>query len=391
MEMFDIITENKLYSMIGHIMIHTLTSFRFIASFLIVLLHMNMYHTYGGLSVTFFFVLSGFILTYNYKEQFKQIRKKELVSFYVSRFSRIYPVHILTFILIVLFPIAVNYPLTLSSALTNLFLLQTYFPTKEVFFFNGVSWSISVEMFFYALFPFIISLLLKLKLKLVLALGVLFYLIVIGVTIAINPPIPTFSVGWWIYYAFPPMQFLSFFVGILFGLVFLKLNNKTHRHFWLFTFLECMSVGLFMFMHSIVVFLPFGPAFQMSLYHLPFIGLIVFVFAFQGGLVSKMLSFKPLVHLGEISYSTYMIHTVIIYYISVFFLPTITATYNGIYHSWAQWTLIIIMLCLSDIMYRYLEMPMRKWIKQVYKVLATKKVEKQQPGINVKYKISVNK
>jgi peptidoglycan/LPS O-acetylase OafA/YrhL len=81
-------------------------------------------------------------------------------SFYISRIARIWPAHVACFLL--LFALVQNVPEngtsgSASVALANIFLVQAWVPEKGVFFsFNAVSWSLSAEMFFYALFPLLI-------------------------------------------------------------------------------------------------------------------------------------------------------------------------------------------------------------------------------------------
>jgi peptidoglycan/LPS O-acetylase OafA/YrhL len=73
--------------------IHALTGLRFAAALLVFLHHAAGPRYYEGFSgVTFFYVLSGFILTYNYHRTFTSLRPGELWSFYGSRLARIYPV-----------------------------------------------------------------------------------------------------------------------------------------------------------------------------------------------------------------------------------------------------------------------------------------------------------
>jgi peptidoglycan/LPS O-acetylase OafA/YrhL len=89
-------------------MIDSLTSLRFFAAFAIVLHHakglvfssefMKGVPLFSG--VSFFFVLSGFILSYVYSGKIESIG---LYKFYTSRFSRIWPPHIFTFVLVLVF------------------------------------------------------------------------------------------------------------------------------------------------------------------------------------------------------------------------------------------------------------------------------------------------
>src|ERR1700722_13625137 len=85
--------------------IRSLTGARFIAALLVVCFHfvphaptwMNSIIRNGYLGVPFFFVLSGFILTYNYaSDSQRQIGAR---SFWVARFARIYPIYLVSLVL----------------------------------------------------------------------------------------------------------------------------------------------------------------------------------------------------------------------------------------------------------------------------------------------------
>ena len=109
-----------------------------------------------GQGVSFFFVLSGFILTYVYPSLSGGHRIRD---FYVARIARIWPAHFVTFLLLLwLIPSGGwvwNGAWQIVAA--NLFLVHGWIPTAcYYFFFNGPSWSIWTEAFFYLAFPFLI-------------------------------------------------------------------------------------------------------------------------------------------------------------------------------------------------------------------------------------------
>ena len=123
----------------------------------------------GGAGVSFFFLLSGFILTYVYwpnggrpnggtKSLAMSRQDFNSRKFYLRRFARIWPLHIVT-LLLNLFLIrgfskffAGDYAAAKLSV--NVGLLQSWIPNRQWLFpLNGVSWSLSAEAFFYLVFP----------------------------------------------------------------------------------------------------------------------------------------------------------------------------------------------------------------------------------------------
>lgn len=108
----------------------------------------------GYVGVSFFFILSGFILTYSRAHEYEQGRG--LVSkFWLARFARLYPVYLVSMI----FAAYVNRaefhnPIHLVAFAADLLMLQSW-SVHTVYFFHVTAWTLSCEAFFYLVFPFI--------------------------------------------------------------------------------------------------------------------------------------------------------------------------------------------------------------------------------------------
>ena len=114
----------------------------------------------------FFFVLSGFVIAYNYF--YKIFKFQDILKFQKKRFLRLYPLHIIMLTIFLFIEIAkyfaeVKFGLkanneafttnNLQTFLANIFLIQNYFISKLTF--NTPSWSISAEFYTYFLFALI--------------------------------------------------------------------------------------------------------------------------------------------------------------------------------------------------------------------------------------------
>lgn len=110
----------------------------------------------GGFGVSFFFVLSGFVLTLNYAKSDLNLR-----TYFVNRISRILPIYWFGLSLALIYVPSDS----LDSGkvfLVHFLALQSWFFDSDLgLHFNGPGWSISVEMFFYLLFPILLTTLIK--------------------------------------------------------------------------------------------------------------------------------------------------------------------------------------------------------------------------------------
>jgi peptidoglycan/LPS O-acetylase OafA/YrhL len=118
----------------------------------------------GGMGVTFFFALSGFVLTWAHRDG------DEALPFWRRRFARIYPAYFVALLGGLLVTVASHSRTGVSSAqsydnvgdllgpfVAQLTLTQSWVSDDRYFFsLNGVGWSLSCEAFFYACFPALI-------------------------------------------------------------------------------------------------------------------------------------------------------------------------------------------------------------------------------------------
>lgn len=145
-----------------------LTSLRFVAAAMIVLHHAKLYFPWAKFvegmplnqGVSFFFVLSGFILTHVYSS-----KTVSFGDFMLRRFARLWPVHAVTIALVFVLiqrPDSRSFPGEgffdpVVVFISNITLTHAAVPfVNYTFSFNSVSWSISTEVFFYLAFPFLL-------------------------------------------------------------------------------------------------------------------------------------------------------------------------------------------------------------------------------------------
>ncbi|MCD9879648.1 acyltransferase family protein [Streptomyces guryensis] len=149
----------------------SLTGLRWMAALLVFGLHVHNFHYFDGTAgslvtwafgagatgVSFFFVLSGFVLTWSARPG------DRAPAFWWRRIARILPVHLVTaaIALLMAYTLAHQSRPTLSQGLANVLLVHSWWrPWWQTL--DPVSWSLACEAFFYAVFPLLALLLRRL-------------------------------------------------------------------------------------------------------------------------------------------------------------------------------------------------------------------------------------
>jgi peptidoglycan/LPS O-acetylase OafA/YrhL len=194
----------------------SLTGLRFYAALVVVLYHISRYFEpmaftapvvgFGYTGVSFFFILSGFVLAWSSREGDTK------AGFYWRRFARVWPLHALTTIFAIPVALVVGIPLLWSALPFTLTLTQAWLPPGDYrYAFNGVSWSLACEAFFYLLFPALIRIIRKQGRLFLISGLVVAGLALFGVAGVVLAPDRTLG---YLFYTMPAFRLGEFIVGI---------------------------------------------------------------------------------------------------------------------------------------------------------------------------------
>lgn len=361
--------------------IETLTSLRFFAALIVVLFHhgQTQFSTAPGwlqnvvkggyVGVPFFFVLSGFILALNYAPA-AQAGTLDARRFWIARFARIYPVYAVS--LLICAPLFLTALVAGSSpdgwlpqaglhALASFGLLQAWIP-GWAFSWNGPAWSLSVEAFFYLTFPFWMTRLNRggrWRLLAGLALAG-------GLALVVGRLFPTWNLitatqqklGW----ANPLLWLPLFLIGICLGEAHLHRSDQAARRRIPPAWLGAMSVAMAGVLVAVMAInlQRFSQLFFCYAAALPCAGFITLL-AVDGNPLNRLFSPKPLLLLGEASYSLYILHRPIhdwFAWMETRWGLSSTETPTGF------WLYLAACLALSVLSLKLVEYPCREWIKR---------------------------
>ncbi len=298
-----------------------LTGLRSFAAINIVLFHFSNPKWFGPLapvvnagyaSVSFFILLSGFVLGYNYNAK---ARAGELskVRFYEARFTRLYPIYLLSLILAFkMIPLeweSHTHGMFWTGMVLSPLLLQGWIPEIATFL-NTPAWTMSAESFYYVLFPWMAKWKKPERIEPHLAkMGLVWLIGLIPGTLYVifNPDglahVDRFSYGKWLQaLKYTPIPHIASFV---FGVLLAELDEIVPR-----MGNRRIVVGIFGFAATFVI-LTQAYRLPYSLLHdglfMPLFGCIILGLAGVNPL-SKLLGIRPLVFVGEASYCLYLLH-----------------------------------------------------------------------------------
>ncbi len=301
----------------------------------------------GNVGVSFFFILSGFVLTWSHRPG------DGARPFLSRRFARVYPNHLVTWAVaagLMTFGLTPWSPL--RSALANLVLVNTFVGGGVWLVMNAPSWSLEVEQFFYLLFPTLHPRLSRVRAAWRLRLVALIVAVSTAVAVAVvvtgqNSERVTLTFEF-----FPPFRLPEFVIGMLLGLAAQRpgLPRVPTSAAWALTVAGYVGAG-------------FAPELlrNNTVMLVPFVLLIVAVAGADLDGRRGWLTRPHIVRLGAISYAFYCVHHLFIvvaeYTVtgrSLTFPTFLAIDASLLFVSWvAAWLL-----------HRWIEVPADRWLRR---------------------------
>jgi len=327
----------------------------------------------GYVAVTFFFMLSGFILVYTYGG-----RELDLKRFWNARLARLYPVYLFSTLLlapIFLFGVLHHPPfpgmewfghhLGLSAVLV-LTMQQAWVPLAALGW-NGVCWAVSAEVFFYILFPLLLRRMTRMSLGQLAAVALLAWLAALaaaGLYIRLRPDglamtawVMPDGLFWLQALKFNPLVRLpEFIAGMACGVWFLRGGHASQRSSQLIG----AGVALLAIILALASRIPY-PLMHTGL-TAPAFAAILCGFALRPAW-SDFTHSRLCTRLGESSYSLYLLHGLVVGI--VLFMP-VGPIKNGMPPSPSlirSLLGIVLSTGFGVLILRYVEEPLRKKIR----------------------------
>lgn len=281
----------------------------------------------GAWGASVFLVLSGFLMVYTYYEKEIDTSPKGVVVFAVKRIWKLYPLHLLMtlaafpFLLKELLENFYAYYLLRSGGqvLLNILLLQSWIPKSAVYFsLNGVAWYLSICVFLYLVFPYILKWMKEHSNKwsalssIIIIWGCQF--VVAFVLSRINIPLSiSDNAAKWVTYICPLFRLGDFAIGCNLGYLFLKHRLQIGKLtatlgevgvFGILLISQMIYVGQYGFWST--------EWFKLTVMYVPGSVLLVYLFALNQGWLSGLLTNKALIFVGNISGYAFLIHQMVI-------------------------------------------------------------------------------
>jgi peptidoglycan/LPS O-acetylase OafA/YrhL len=360
--------------------IRSLTGLRAVAAYSVLFAHAGDFHfgtnltthaamtrlAYFGMSL--FFVLSGFVIAYNYSGKLRTEGATGVYNFFVARFARLFPLYAAVLIFGYFFVLKHAGPLNI---LTHATLTQSWFNTEEAIY--PPTWSISTEWAFYFVFAIGMLVLPKLKqprlvLALVLITAPLLLLVLFvnrsAVLTLLSGPVFQHKHGsaelWypWLTYYSPIVRIPEFIVGALAAKIYMSRGGNVAAP-WAFLALA-WCFGLLVFggglagtpLDSLMPNFAYTPAI-----------VVLILYLTQANAASSLFGCTVAIWLGEISYAVYLLQFKFFGDFGYFEVPLVQIAAE-----------VIFITVLSGIVFVLYEAPMRRWVRSILARTSTSKI-----------------
>ncbi|MEM7086975.1 MAG: acyltransferase [Bacteroidota bacterium] len=340
--------------------IDQLTFTRFVAAISIVIFHygretflftndaVSFIFQQANIGVSYFYILSGFVMVIAYHHKIRI----SPIQYLKNRFARIYPLYLFAIgLCVVCYWLLDN--LSFVDFVLNLFLVQAWVPGKALTFtFTG--WSLSVELFFYVLFPYFFNKIYsKINLKRLIW-GILLFWLVSQIVFHWAIADTSLFMERFFYYL-PALHLNEFLIGNLAGILFVRNKARKPRNYDL-AILGTMVLMYFAFKYDV------GLNFHNGLFAIFFVPFI-YLLSLNSGFISQIFKTKPLIFLGEISYGIYILQFPIWSLVTDYRLNKYLSIEKSSEASF--YIKLAVLIFFSTLSYLWIERPMRRKIKSL--------------------------
>lgn len=308
-------------------------------------------------SVTYLYVLSGFVMSLVY---YRPQEKFTIGKYWNSRILRLYPLYLISFLLVCYYYIDYIARIKPQKILANVFVLQAWWPPYAQSF-NYAAWSMTVEFFFYALFPFFTMWAYRQSTKKLILVSVALW----GTTQVIH------NILWIGYYPetgnfliyFPFFHLSSFILGAVGGIWFLRegrdqaITSRTSLSvFWG----SVLLVSAYIILSSKNNRLPNGMELMTGLLA-PLLVVTIVALALDKSRLSNIFNHPALIALGDTSYGLYILHVPFIW----LFLRALENSSLANPQRVFEYTFLPLIIVSGLLIHYYVDSPLRSWLKNI--------------------------
>ncbi len=329
----------------------------------------------GYMGMDLFFILSGFVICYNYADRIKNNPQNGIREFLVARFARLYPLYILFIVFFFLFYF-LKYHNNTELIAQNITSLPIFISGMQSWFYGfigdtpiihmqgsaNISWSISTEFALYLFFIPLVWLLLKLNSKKAYIISIVSLIIIQILWIEFshhNNFIVSFlnktfgehsnyAASTWLNFHSPISRLWQFLCGCVIARSYNpEMPGKNLRLYKTLGWLSGLALA------GLVIAAPRINISYLQYFTMP---LWVLFILFTVHSENKILKSKLFIFLGNVSYSTYLLHIILVLYLSYDGNHLISYIIN-------LPLFFVLTYLMAYIVYKYYEMPMRKKVK----------------------------
>jgi peptidoglycan/LPS O-acetylase OafA/YrhL len=359
----------------------------------------------SGFGMTLFFVLSGFVIHYNYATLVTSGGFNGIAAYLWARFARLYPLFLLMLLVNVLvssrhFDLWQGHPERLVSTLQALpyFLLSVhswvYIPVGENALISAIgggsplTWSISTEWFFYFFYPVVALLVLRLRRPQITAVVVVFWCVAwFALASSLydrSAQIDAWAVARfgavadlqtnqqdsfvrWLFYFSPYLRMGEFILGAFIAQLHIQLRHRVVSKGE--NFIGALVMLAAVLGVCLITYWIYDPNVSVNLFRktnmnfalAPTAAALIFFAARCDNVVSRLLASRPAVAMGEASYSIYLVHYVVLVIVVRLSAP---AAHGPVFDVAKLVVVMSGILMVSLAMYAYFEAPSRRWLRQ---------------------------